>query len=248
VWRAARYANTPAGRYEGAFTDQEGRKANIATEKEKMLRCQSFHPNDNDQSYQLHLAGTAHTRITEQAVEGALYTQSAKKAPDPDMLTLGAIRLVCKWDEERIMRLTKAAIHTGRHPAGWKRACSVVIRKPCKDDYTNGKAYRSISLLTCMGKVVKKVIVEPLSEAAERGGHLSDGQFGSRKGQTNINPAAIMVDRAQAAWTYGYITGMRLMVIKAAFPSVGKRRLFNLIKVRQLDGDLIGWMESFLLK
>jgi hypothetical protein len=57
----------------------------------------------------------------------------------------------------------------------------VVIRKPGKDDYTKLKAYRSISLLSCMGKVVEKVAAELLSEEAEKRGLLSDGQFGSRK-------------------------------------------------------------------
>ena len=36
------------------------------------------------------------------------------------------------------------------------------------------------------------------------------------------------------------------MDIKAAFPSVAKGRLVNLMKVRQMDGDLIRWTESFL--
>ena len=36
------------------------------------------------------------------------------------------------------------------------------------------------------------------------------------------------------------------MDIKAAFPSMAKGKLVNLMKVRQMDGDLIRWMESFL--
>jgi len=36
------------------------------------------------------------------------------------------------------------------------------------------------------------------------------------------------------------------MDIKAAIPSVAKGRLVNLMKVRQMDGDLIRWTESFL--
>ena len=66
------------------------------------------------------------------------------------------------------MRLTKAAIRTGRHPAVWKLVSGVVIRKPGKDDYTQLKAYRSILLLSCMGKVVENVVAELLSEEAER--------------------------------------------------------------------------------
>jgi len=77
--------------------------------------------------------------------------------------------------------MTKAAILTGRHPAEWQRASGLVICKPGEDDYTQLKAYRSISLLSCMGKVVEKVVAELLSEEAERSGLLSDGQFTSRK-------------------------------------------------------------------
>jgi hypothetical protein len=59
----------------------------------------------------------------------------------------------------------------------------VVIPKPRKDDYTKLKAYRSISLFSCMGKVVEKVAAELVSEETERRGLLSDGQFGIRKGR-----------------------------------------------------------------
>jgi len=146
------------------------------------------------------------------------------------------------------MRLTRAAISTGRHPPVWKRARGVVIRKPGKDDYTKLKACRSISLLSWKGKVVEKVAAELLSEEAERSGLLSDGQFGHRKGRSAIDAAAIMVHRAHAAWTKCHITGLFLMDIMAAFPSVANGRLVNLIKVRPVDGDLIRWTECVPLE
>jgi hypothetical protein len=246
VWRAAKYVDTRAGATVEALTDREGKQANTAMEKEEMLRLESFPLNDDDHYYELPPAGSAHMRVTEQAVERALYSQSVKKAPGPDKLSFGAIRLLWKWDKERVVSLAKAVIRTGRHPAVWKRASGVVIRKPGKDDYTKLKAYRTISLLSCMGKVVEKVVAELLSEEAERRGLLCDGQFGSRKGRSAIDAAAIMVDKAHAAWTNGDITGVLLMDIKAAFPSVAKGRLVNEMKVKRMDGDLIRWTESFL--
>jgi len=103
-------------------------------------------------------AASAHTRVTEEAVERALYSQSVKKALGPAKPSFGPIQLLWKWDKARIGRLTGAAISTGRQPAVWKRANSVVIGKPDKDDYRKLKAYRSISLLSCMGTVVKKLV------------------------------------------------------------------------------------------
>jgi len=229
-----------------ALTDREGKQANTSLEKKEMLRPESFPPNDNDQYYEQPPMESAHTSVTEHAVEQGLFSQSVKKAPGPDKLSFGTIRLLWKWDKERIVRLAKAAIHTGRHPPVSMRASGVVIRKPGKDNYTQLKAYLSILLLICMGKVVEKVVAELLSEEAETRGLLSDGQFRSRKGQSAINAAAIMVDRSHTAWRNGHIPGVLLMDIKAAFQRVAKGRLVNLMKVRKMDGDLIKWTESFL--
>jgi len=55
-----------------------------------------------------------------------------------------------------------------------------------------------------------------------------------------------MVVSAHADWRNRHIAGVLLMEIKAAFPSVEKGRLVKLIKVRQMDGDLRQWTESFL--
>jgi len=40
--------------------------------------------------------------------------------------------------------------------------------------------------------------------------------------------------------------GVLLIDIKAAFPSMARRRLIKLIMVNGIDGDLIQWTESFL--
>jgi hypothetical protein len=50
-----------------------------------------------------------------------------------------------KWDKERVMRLMRATIHTGRYPAVCQWAHVVVICKPGKEDYVKLKAYHSIS-------------------------------------------------------------------------------------------------------
>jgi len=146
------------------------------------------------------------------------------------------------------VRLTRAAIRTRRNPTRRKRASSVVICKPGKDDYTELTAYRSISLLSSMGKVVEKVAAELLSEEGGRMWLLSDGNSGGRKRRSAINAVAIKVDRAHAAWTIAHITGVLLMDITAAFASLAKGTLVNMMKVGQIDGDLIRWMESSLLE
>jgi len=77
-----------------ALTDREGKQANTSLEKEEMLSFESFPLDDNDQYYELPPAGSAHTRVTEQALEQALFSQSVKTTPGPDKLSFGAILLL----------------------------------------------------------------------------------------------------------------------------------------------------------
>jgi hypothetical protein len=73
-----------------------------------------------------------------------------------------------KWGKERMVRLTKSAIGTGRHPGVWKPAIRVVIRKPGNDDYTKLEAYHATFLLSCICNVAENVVAERMSENAER--------------------------------------------------------------------------------
>jgi len=246
VWRAAQGANPWAGMTVDSLTYTEGKQANTSLENREMLKRKSFPPNDDEMYYELLRAGTAHPPVAETEVERDRFSKSVTKAPGPVKPSFGAIRLLCKWDNERIVSLTKAAIRTRRHALVLKRASAVVIHMPCKDDYMQLNTYCSILLLSCMGKVVEKVVAELLPDWAERRGLLSDGQLGSGRGWAAIDVAANIVERAHAACRDGHIPGVLRMDIKAAFPSTAQIRLVNLMKVSQMDGHLIRWTASIV--
>jgi len=68
VGKAARDANLPVSMTVKALMDRDGKQADIAAEKEKMLRCEHFPTNDNDQYYEVPPAGSSHKSVTEHAV------------------------------------------------------------------------------------------------------------------------------------------------------------------------------------
>jgi len=105
-----------------------------------MLRHELCPPNDGDHAYELTPAGCAHTRVTEQAVARACSSQSVKKAPGPHQLSFGATWQPWKWETERTVRLTRAVIHKGRHPAERKWASGMVNSMHGNDDDTKLKA------------------------------------------------------------------------------------------------------------
>jgi hypothetical protein len=130
VWGAVNFAIPWTGMTVEALTDRDGKQENMIAVKEEMARQEFFPPNEYDQYFELPPARQAHQSVTEQAVERALFSQSVFKDPDLDKLSFGAIRLLWKWDKERIVEIVKAAVWTDRHSAVLMRVNGVVIRKP----------------------------------------------------------------------------------------------------------------------
>ena len=60
----------------------------------------------------------------------------------------------------------------------------MVLRKAGKPGYTAPNAYRSISLLNTLGKLLESVVAKRLSYYAEKHKLLPDTQFGGRPGRT----------------------------------------------------------------
>ncbi|KAL1963932.1 hypothetical protein VTN77DRAFT_7738 [Rasamsonia byssochlamydoides] len=58
-------------------------------------------------------------------------------------------------------------------------AKGILLQKPNKPNYTLVKAYRVISLLNCLGKVIEKIAAEAISDYYETMGVLHPGQMGS---------------------------------------------------------------------
>ena len=63
--------------------------------------------------------------------------------------------------------LFNACVKLGYYPEVFKRANTVVLRKPKKNDYTDLKAYRPIALLNTIEKALKLVVVRKLIDVAK---------------------------------------------------------------------------------
>lgn len=184
--------------------------------------------------------------IPEKDIERALFSQSTKKAPGKDRLNFKAIRLLWNWDCQRILNLIQACTKLGYQPKGWKIAKGIILRKPNKPINTTPKAYRVISLLNCLGKVVEKTIATWLSSWCEDNNILHNGQFGSRRGRSTVDALAMLVDTVERAWKEKKVVGALMLDVKGAFDHVNRKRLLELLKELGLPGNIIAWVASFL--
>jgi hypothetical protein len=122
----------------------------------------------------------------------------------------------------------------------------VVILKPNKSDYWVAKAYRVITLLNCMGKVVEKVAANTIGEECKRKRLLHDRQFGFRKRRSAVDAVGRLMKTVEEVWERGNTAAVLLMDVKGAFPHVAKGNLIKRMEDMGFEVDLVRWVESFM--
>ncbi|EED21750.1 endonuclease/reverse transcriptase, putative [Talaromyces stipitatus ATCC 10500] len=248
-WTALRYTKPQTQGTTPALTNEASGEVIAATfsEKEEVFRHRAFPqaPNSN-MELQLPERGSAHKLVNEEVVKNALFSQGLEKAPGTDLLNFRAIRLLWNLDSERVVSLTRQCLRLGIHPRVWKTAKGVLLRKNGKTNYTLASAYRVISLLKCLGKVIEKLVAELITNFAEAQDLFHDGQFGGRRQRSAIDAVACLVEEIHQAWANGKLAAALFMDIEGAFDHVILAKLVEVLREASVDGDLIHWVISFL--
>ncbi len=83
--------------------------------------------------------------------------------------------------KHRVLELFRASMKKEHCPVSGDTPRSSPLKKPDKDNYTVAKAWRPISLLATLGKVLESVVAERISHAVETHSLLPTNHFGARK-------------------------------------------------------------------
>ena len=197
-WKALKYTKPLQFRTTPVLKDSNGNTAVSMRAKEALVRRSAFpKPPTNLIESLVTALGFAHTKISEELVGQALIIQVATKAPRPDKINFQILQMIWGWDKARITSMVYHSIRLGYHPTQWKRARGILLEKGGKRDCGLVRSYRVISLLNCIGKVVKKVVAKELSQYCEDYSKLHLGQMGKRKERSAIDVVAALVHTVQ---------------------------------------------------
>jgi len=122
---------------------------------------------------------------------GSLLAKAANtSAPGDDRISAG-IKVFWHWDPKRFVKMVRACIRLGHHPKLWKTAKGVVISKPGKPDYSKDRAYRVISLLDVVSKLVERTAA-----------YLTVDRLEHKRGHTTVSSDAENGGPASMRWRY----------------------------------------------
>ena len=205
-------------------------------DKAAVLACRFFPQSVADLSdIHLNLQDTSYQRFPiNQTVSAADITAILKKtgawkAPGLDLLPTGFLK-ACKAPLARLLaQIATACLQHEHFPTQFRAARVVVLRKPGKtvaQQQTAG-AYRPISLLNTMGKVLETVISQRIAAAAESQGLLPETQMGNRPERSTDLAIKLVVDATHVAWRHGAVASLLQLDIKGAFDTVNYTRLLH---------------------
>lgn len=134
--------------------------------------------------------------ITLEELNAASARLGNKKAPGPDGIPNVALKMAIKMVPETFLHMYNRCLQEGYFPDKWKLQRLVLLLKGKKppDEPT---AYRPLCMLDSAGKVLERIMYERMEVIAE--GHLSDRQFGFRKGRSTIDAINLVVNIAKDA-------------------------------------------------
>jgi hypothetical protein len=82
----------------------------------------------------------------------------------------------------------------------WRHAKIILLKKPNKENYTIAKAWRPISLLAMLGKVLESMVAERISHAVEIYGLLLTSHFRAQKQRSTEQALILLQEQIYSAW------------------------------------------------
>ena len=186
--------------------------------------------------------------VTDEEVREALFATPGKTAPGPSQINYQVIRWAWQIDDARkyIILLMRRCLQVGYHPKSWRRATAVALRKPRKPDYSNPRAYRLITLLECLGKVLERIVARRLTYLAGKHNLIPSKQFGGRTATNTTDAVLAFTNDIQAAWNHGMVTTSLTFDIKGYFDFVNHNRLLCELRRKKIPLPMVKWVASFL--
>ena len=121
--------------------------------------------------------------ISFEEINTAINKFKNNKAPGPDNFKIEMVKELWRTKPTVILNLFNNCFEQECFPKLWKESRLKVVPKDEKRDRTLLSSYKPIALLSVVGKIYEKIIVERLQNTYKEQGFECPNQFGFRKGK-----------------------------------------------------------------
>ncbi|KAI5756257.1 hypothetical protein M8J77_023456 [Diaphorina citri] len=147
---------------------------------------------------------------------------------------------------EKLLEVFNIIWLTGKFPNCWKTAVVVPVLKPNRDKL-NAKNYRPITLLSCMNKIMERMINKRLNWVVNNNETLNDPfQSGNRQHRTTMDNLMLLEQEVLSAFqNKEYVVAVALD-IAMAFERINKVSVLTKLASAGVGGPLFKYISNFM--
>ena len=206
---------------------------------QKLLEYQNQEQNNDD------ISMNSPFKIEE--LKTALSCLSLKKAPGPDQITNEMLINMGPQAKKKLLQLINDSWRTGIVPEVWKEATILPIHKKGKDK-KKATSYRPISLTSCVGKLMERLINNRLTWHLESKGHINTEQAAFRQNRSTEDQVTYLTQAIEDSFQEKKHTLAVWVDLEKAFDKVWKDGLRLKLRKCGIDGRMFKWIDQFLKK
>jgi len=184
-------------------------------------------------------------RPTKEELNEKLLAAKSKTSPGEDKVTYNIISESSDSFKEFLGELYGTCITVGYFPKPWKEALGIMIPKKDKEPW-NPKNYRPISLLSCIGKILERILSDRLTKFLQRESIINDWQrayLQKKEGSEHIYKISAQLKKAQSK---KMASALLLLDVEKAFDSVWQNGLRRKLHDLGLPTKMMRVLSSFM--
>jgi ribonuclease HI len=173
-------------------------------------------------------------------------TTTGNTSPGADGITVRLLRAAWPVLGSYVTQLYQECLTQGYYPRCFRTAQVVMIPKPGKKDLTETRAWRPISLLSCLGKGLERLLAKRIAWVAVRSKVLAEGQAGALPKRSAVDLAAAATHEIETALAEGHVATLVTIDVQGAFDTVQRNRLVLRLREQGWPDQVARWVETFM--
>ena len=178
-------------------------------------------------------------------LEDALKTLKDKKSPGPDKVTNEMLEHLGTKAKTKLLTLFNNSWKTGHVPQSWRDADMVPIHKKGKDK-KKADSYRPISLTSCVGKLLERMINTRLTWHLEKNNIISPEQAGFRHHRSTEDQVTYIAQKIEDGFQDKQHTLTVWIDMEKAYDKVWKDGLRRKLQQSGVTGCMYQWISQYL--
>ena len=155
-----------------------------------------------------------------------------------------ALQQTAQTISRQLAPLFNRCIQRGCMPLCWKRANVTPIHK--KGSLNDFRNYRPISLLSCLSKVLERLVSDDLRDYLEKNNIITGAQYGFRKKSSTLDQLLDVYDKMMSGLDQRKVTKLLFLDVSKAFDRVWHNGLLHKLECLGVNGGVLEFFRSYL--